>query len=112
MSFDPLDRARLIPRLEAAGFSFSKSLGQNFVIAAWVPEKLAEAAGCDGGSVMEIGPGAGALTRALAKRAASVCALELDGRILPVLREATKDYDNVSIVQGDMLSADLGALAR
>ena len=112
MSFDPLDRARLLPRLEAAGFAFSKSMGQNFVTAAWVPETLAEAAGCDGGSVLEIGPGAGALTRALAKRAASVCALELDGRILPVLREATEDFDNVTICRGDVLTADLDALAR
>ncbi len=110
---NPLDREQLLPRLERAGFRFSKGLGQNFVTAPWVPETLAEAAGCGKNTaVLEVGPGAGALTRCLAHRAGSVTAVEKDERILPVLREAVEDFDNVRIVLGDVLKLDLRALAE
>ncbi len=110
---DPCNPKELIPRLERAGFRFSKSMGQNFVIEEWVPRTLAEASGCDADwAVMEIGPGAGALTRQLALRAGAVAAVELDERIIPVLRETTADFDNVSIILGDALKLDPETFAR
>ena len=74
--------------LARTGFRFSKSLGQNFLCAAWVPEQIAESAGLDGETgVLEIGPGIGCLTVELAKRAKRVLSIELDGALRPVLAE-------------------------
>lgn len=110
---DPCNPKELIPRLERAGFRFSKSMGQNFLIEEWVPRSLAEASGCDRGwSVMEIGPGAGALTRQLAMRAGTVAAVELDERIIPVLGETLAPYDNVSVTMGDAMKLDLAAFCE
>ena len=68
--------------LRRHGFRFSKSLGQNFLTAAWVPERIAESAGLDSGDgVLEVGPGVGCLTEQLARRAGKVLALELDERL-------------------------------
>ncbi len=110
---DPCNPKELIPRLERAGFRFSRSMGQNFLIEEWVPRSLAEAAEVDGGwSVMEIGPGAGALTKQLAMRAGRVAAVELDERILPVLGETLAPYDNVTVTLGDAMKLDLAAFCR
>ena len=110
---NPCNPKELIPRLERAGFRFSKSMGQNFVIEEWVPRTLAQASGCDESwAVMEIGPGAGALTRQLAMRAGSVAAVELDGRIIPVLRETVEGCDNVSITNADVLKLELAEFCR
>ncbi|MBQ5977103.1 MAG: 16S rRNA (adenine(1518)-N(6)/adenine(1519)-N(6))-dimethyltransferase RsmA [Oscillospiraceae bacterium] len=95
------------------GFRFSKSLGQNFLTAAWVPERIAEEAGLDGQTgVVEVGPGVGCLTAELAKRAGRVAAIELDRALLPVLKETLRDFDNVSIIPGDATKLDLRALAE
>ena len=68
------------------GFRFSKSMGQNFLIADWVPRDIAEAAGLDEScAVLEIGPGIGCLTRELAGRAGKVVSVELDRSLLPIL---------------------------
>ena len=110
---NPCNLTELIPALESAGFRFSKSLGQNFVTAQWVPRTLAEAAEVKSGwSVLEIGPGAGALTRELAARADKVAVIELDERILPVLRSATEEYDNISVAIGDASKTDLALFAE
>ena len=94
------------------GFRFSKSLGQNFLTAAWVPERIAEEAGLDESTgVVEIGPGIGCLTAELARRAGKVAAIELDKALLPVLKETLRDFDNVSVVPGDAARMDLRALA-
>ena len=94
------------------GFRFSKSLGQNFLTAAWVPERIAEEAGLDESTgVVEIGPGVGCLTAELARRAGRVAAIELDKALLPVLKETLRDFDNVSVVPGDAARMDLRALA-
>ena len=94
------------------GFRFSKSLGQNFLTAAWVPERIAEEAGLDESTgVVEIGPGIGCLTTELARRAGRVAAIELDKALLPVLKETLRDFDNVSVVPGDAARMDLRALA-
>ena len=90
------------------GFHFSKSMGQNFLIADWVPREIAKAAGAhpDVG-VLEIGPGIGCLTRELAGRAGKVVSVELDRSLLPILEETLTDRDNVEIVSGDILKLDI-----
>lgn len=95
------------------GFRFSKSLGQNFLTAAWVPERIAEEAGLDGQTgVVEVGPGVGCLTAELARRAGKVAAIELDRALLPVLKETLREYDNVTVIPGDATKLDLRALAE
>ena len=95
------------------GFRFSKSLGQNFLTAAWVPEKIAESADLDRQTgVLEIGPGIGCLTKELSKRAGKVVAVELDGDLKKILKETLADCDNVEVIFGDVLKTDLAALVR
>lgn len=98
--------------LERHGFRFSKSMGQNFLIASWVPERIAEEAGLDRSTgVLEIGPGIGCLTAKLAERAGKVCAVELDDALKPILAETLEGISNVEIVWGDVLKQDLCKLA-
>ena len=93
------------------GFRFSKSLGQNFLTAAWVPERIAGEAGLDEHtSVLEVGPGIGCLTAELAKRAGKVVAVELDKALLPVLKETLAGCRNVTVVPGDATKLDLSGL--
>lgn len=97
--------------LSCHGFTFSKSLGQNFLINAAIPEKIAESAGITSDStVLEIGPGIGCLTRSLAQRAKRVIAVEIDARLLPILKETLADYQNVTVINADILKMDLRAL--
>lgn len=99
--------------LERHGFSFSKKLGQNFLINPSVCPRMAEACGAAPETgVLEIGPGIGVLTRELAHRAGRVAAIELDARLLPVLAETLAMENNVTVVQGDCLKLDLHALIR
>ena len=95
------------PLLERHGFRFSKALGQNFLIAGWVPEKICAHAAPDADTaVLEIGPGIGVLTQELARTAGSVTAIELDKKLIPLLGETVGDLDNVDIVNGDALDFD------
>ncbi len=95
------------------GFRFSKSLGQNFLTAAWVPARIADSCGADRDSAaLEVGPGMGCLTEQLSQRAGKVCAIELDRALFPVLEETLAHCDNIEIVQGDVLKCDLPALCR
>ncbi len=97
--------------LQRHGFRFSKSMGQNFLTAAWVPQQIAAESGitaADG--ALEIGPGVGCLTAELAKTAGRVTAVELDERLRGVLGETLADFDNVSVVFADALKADLPAI--
>ena len=95
------------------GFRFSKSLGQNFLTAAWVPERIAEEAGLDEHTgVLEVGPGVGCLTEQLSLRAGKVLAVELDKALKPVLAETLAGRENVEILFGDVLKQDLPALVR
>lgn len=97
--------------LDRYGFSFKKSLGQNFMVDPSVLRSIVQAAEVDNDTaVIEIGPGIGALTEQIAKRAARVLALEIDQRLLPVLAETLADYANVSVIHQDVLKADLPAL--
>ena len=94
-------------------FHFSKSMGQNFLIAPWVPEKIAESAQLDRDTaVLEIGPGVGCLTEQLAKRAGKVLSVELDRSLKGVLKETLGAYENVEILYGDILKQDIPALVR
>ena len=98
--------------LVSHGFRFSKSMGQNFLTAAWVPEDIAEAAQLDGNTgVLEVGPGIGCLTEQLALRAGKVVAVELDNALRPVLKQTLAGKDNVEIIFGDVLKQDIKGLA-
>lgn len=95
------------------GFHFSKSKGQNFLIDRAVPRAIAEASGVtEGDGVLEVGPGIGALSSELCRRAGRVVAIELDRTLLPILDETMAAFDNFSVVSGDVLKLDLAALAR
>ena len=106
------DRNDIQALLARHGFRFAKSLGQNFLIEGWVAEDIA-AAGCpEGCGVLEVGPGIGALTVQLARRAEKVVSVELDRRLPPVLAETMADYANFTLVEGDVMQQDLSALVR
>lgn len=97
--------------LDSHGFRFSKSMGQNFLTAAWVPEDIAEAAQLDENTgVLEVGPGIGCLTEQLAMRAGKVVAVELDNALRPVLKQTLAGKDNVEIIFGDVLKQDIKGL--
>lgn len=99
--------------LNRHGFHFSKSMGQNFLIADWVPQEIAQASGAGPDSgVLEIGPGIGPLTCQLARRAGKVVAVELDRTLLPVLAETLSEFSNVEIVPGDVMKLDLSELTE
>lgn len=105
------DIKEIKPLLERHGFRFSKALGQNFLIASWVPEDIADAAELtNGNAVLEIGPGIGPLTVQLARRAGKVVAVELDKALLPVLGETLAGLDNVEIVPGDIMKLEISEL--
>lgn len=90
------------------GFSFSKTLGQNFLINPTVCPKIAELGGCgEGVCAIEIGTGVGVLTKELAKRCDKVVAVELDERLKPVLEETLAEFDNVEVIFADVMQTDL-----
>lgn len=93
------------------GFTFKKSLGQNFLIDGHILDKIIAAAdlGPQVGA-LEIGPGIGALTERLAQAAGTVVALEIDNRLLPILSDVLSPYDNVNVLHADVLKADLAGL--
>lgn len=94
--------------LSRHGFNFSKSMGQNFLIDPSVCPRMAEECGADPEKgVIEIGPGIGVLTCELAERAGKVVSIELDKRLLPVLKETLSGFDNVQIINDDVLKIDL-----
>ena len=99
--------------LSRHGFHFSKSLGQNFLTAQWVPERIAAECGVDKNScALEVGPGMGCLTNELSKQAEKVVAIELDRALFPVLEETLADCSNVEVVHGDVLKTDLSAICK
>jgi 16S rRNA (adenine1518-N6/adenine1519-N6)-dimethyltransferase len=94
--------------LKKHGFSFKKSLGQNFLTEPTILRKIVETAAVDQQTnVIEVGPGIGALTEQLAMNAAQVLAFEIDDRLIPVLEETLEPYENVTVVHQDVLKADL-----
>ncbi len=90
------------------GVTFNKGLGQNFLVDPAVCPAMAEAAGLNENTcAIEIGPGVGVLTAELAKRAGRVLSFEVDNRLLPVLAETLSDFNNVEIINEDVMKADL-----
>lgn len=97
--------------IQRHGFSFKKSLGQNFLIDRNILGKIVAAAGLDAAKgALEIGPGIGALTEKLAQEAGKVAAVEIDQRLLPILREVLEPYPHVHVIHGDVLKLDLPEL--
>ena len=99
--------------LSRHGFRFSKSMGQNFLTAAWVPRDIADSAELDEETgVLEVGPGIGCLTKQLSLRAGKVLSVELDNALRPILAETLADCENVEIIFGDVLKQDIPALVK
>lgn len=107
------NRAAIEALLRRHGFHFSKSMGQNFLIDPSVPAAIAEASEAgEGNGVLEIGPGIGALSHELCRRANRVVAVELDKTLLPILDETMANYENFEVVSADILKTDIPALVR
>lgn len=100
--------------LDRHGFTFKKSFGQNFLTDTNILQKIVDAAEIDKTvNVIEIGPGIGALTEFLAENAAEVMAFEIDDRLIPILADTTlRDFDNVQVVNQDILKEDLQTQIR
>lgn len=99
--------------LQKHHFNFQKKYGQNFLIDAGVLEKIVEAAQIEKDDfVLEIGPGIGTMTQYLAERAGHVTAVEIDRALIPVLEETLAGYDNVTIINDDILKVDIEGLVR
>lgn len=97
--------------LEKYGFSFKKSLGQNFLIDPNILTKIVDFAGLtENSAAIEIGPGIGALTEQLAKRADKVLAFEIDQRLIPILKDTLAPYPNVEVINQDVLEADVNGV--
>lgn len=99
--------------LSRHGFTFSKALGQNFLINPSVCPRMAQFCGADEGvGVIEVGPGFGVLTHELCKRADKVVSIELDKRLMPVLEETMAEHKNFSVINEDILKIDLHKLIK
>lgn len=94
-------------------FAFQKKYGQNFLVDSNMVEKIIRSAGLSGEDcVLEIGPGIGTMTQYLAEAAGRVIAVEIDKRLIPILKETLGDYSNVTVINEDILKVDIGGLAR
>jgi 16S rRNA (adenine1518-N6/adenine1519-N6)-dimethyltransferase len=99
--------------LEKYGFSFKKSLGQNFLIDTNILNRIVDHANLSEESgVIEIGPGIGALTEQLARRSKKVVAFEIDQRLLPILEDTLSPYPNKRIIHQDVLKADVSSIMK
>ena len=108
---DLCDRKDIQSLLARHGFHFAKSLGQNFLVRGDVAEAIADAGCIPGCGVLEVGPGIGALTVQLARRAEKVVSVELDKRLPPVLAETMADCDRFTLIEGDVMKLPLAAVA-
>lgn len=110
---DLCDARQVQALLSRHGFHFSKSKGQNFLTAAWVPERIAQCSGAGPGTgVVEIGPGFGCLTEQLSARAERVLAYELDESLRPVLAKTLAGRDNVQLIFADAMQRDVAEDVR
>ena len=99
--------------LEENGFHFSKAKGQNFLTAAWVPQRIAEDAGVDAtAGVLEVGPGIGPLTEQLCLRAGKVLAVELDRRLAPILAKTVGRFENLELRFADVMELELSSVVQ
>ena len=107
---NPKNTIEIIQKYE---FMFQKKFGQNFLIDTHVLEKIISAAGITKNDcVLEIGPGIGTMTQYLAENAGHVVAVEIDRNLIPILKETLADYDNVTVINEDILRGDIKALAE
>ncbi len=99
--------------LQKYNFNFQKKYGQNFLIDTNVLDKILSAAEITGEDcVLEIGPGIGTMTQRLAERAGEVVAVEIDRNLIPILEETLSPYDNVTVINEDILKVDIGRIAE
>ena len=99
--------------IQKHGFAFQKKFGQNFLIDAHVLDKIIAAAVVTADDmVLEIGPGIGTMTQYLAEQARQVTAVEIDTNLIPILKETLSDYDNVTVINEDILKVDIKKLAE
>ena len=99
--------------LKKYDFHFQKKFGQNFLIDTHVLEKIIDAAGVTKDDfVLEIGPGIGTMTQYLCERAREVMAVEIDDKLIPILADTLSAYDNVTVVNEDILKLDIDQIAR
>ena len=99
--------------LQKYNFNFQKKFGQNFLIDPHVLDKIIDAAGITKDDfVLEIGPGIGTMTQYLCENAREVAAVEIDRNLIPILADTLKEYDNVEVINEDILKVDIGALAE
>ena len=107
---NPKNTIEIIQKYE---FMFQKKFGQNFLIDTHVLEKIISAAGITKDDcVLEIGPGIGTMTQYLAENAGHVVAVEIDRNLIPILKETLADYDNVTVINEDILRVDIKALSE
>ena len=107
---NPKNTIEIIQKYE---FMFQKKFGQNFLIDTYVLEKIISAAGITKNDcVLEVGPGIGTMTQYLAENAGHVVAVEIDRNLIPILKETLADYDNVTVINEDILRVDIKALAE
>ena len=98
--------------IEKYGFDFRKKFGQNFLVDNHILDKIVEAADITSEDcVLEIGPGIGTMTQRLAKEAGEVVAVEIDRNLIPILEETLRGYDNVTVLNKDILKTDIGEIA-
>lgn len=99
--------------IQKYGFAFQKRFGQNFLVDTHVLERIIRAAGLTKEDmVLEIGPGIGTMTQYLAENAGRVVAVEIDSNLIPILKETLQAYDNVTVLNEDILKVDIRALAE
>jgi len=99
--------------MSEAGITFRKEFGQNFLINRIIPENIADNAACDEETlIIEIGPGIGCLTKELAERYKRVVAVEIDKGLIPVLSKTLADYDNVTVISGDIMKTDISEIVN
>ncbi len=99
--------------IDKYGFMFQKRFGQNFLIDGNVVEKIVREAGVTKDDfVLEIGPGIGTMTQLLCENAREVAAVEIDTNLIPILKETLAPYDNVTVINEDILKVDIAALAQ
>ena len=98
--------------LQKYHFAFQKRFGQNFLIDEHVLEKIIESSGITKDDfILEIGPGIGTMTQYLAEAAREVAAVEIDSSLIPILKDTLKDWDNVSVINNDILKTDIKKIA-
>lgn len=107
---NPKNTIEVIQKYE---FAFQKKFGQNFLIDTHVLDKIIRAAGVTKEDmVLEIGPGIGTMTQCLAEAAGRVVAVEIDSNLIPILKDTLKDYDNITVINEDILKIDIKKLAE